>query len=137
MTSRAGADGSPGYMSSLPHTVRKGSPWGLTVPFRATTKKYKYSFRVFKEDPPVIELKTPLHDMYAYGATLSLPEVVVTNVSDDYTVEYFVSTPNGMMEALEEGASITLNSYGTYVLSVFVTDEHNVTFKKWTFKVEG
>ena len=108
-----------------------------TAPFRATTKKYKYSFRVFKEDPPVIELKTPLKETYAYGETISLPEVTVTNASNGYTVEYFVSTPNGTMTALTDGVPITLNSYGTYVLSVFVTDEHNVTFKKWTFKVEG
>lgn len=108
-----------------------------TVPFRATTKKYKYSFRVFKEDPPVIEIKTPLEKTYAYGESISLPEVTVTNVSNDYTVEYFISTPNGTMTALADGESITLNSYGTYVVSVFVTDEYNVTFKIWTFKVEG
>lgn len=108
-----------------------------TVPFRATTKKYKYTFRVHKEEPPVIELVSTLYDTYAYGETLVFPEISVTNASAEYTVDYYITKPNGTMSAITKEEIIKLDQYGVYALSVYVTDEYNVTFKRWTFKVEG
>ena len=108
-----------------------------TVPFRATNKKYKYTFRVHKDEPPVIALATELQETYKYGETLRLPELTIENVANGYTVDYYITKPNGMMIAITKDEIIKLDEYGTYALSVYVMDEHNVTFKRWTFKVEG
>ena len=90
-----------------------------------------------KDEPPVIELASTLYDTYAYGETLVFPEITVANASAEYTVDYYITKPNGTMSAITKEDVIKLDQYGVYALSVYVADEYNVTFKRWTFKVEG
>lgn len=107
------------------------------VPFRKTTYKYKYNFEVYKDELPEIELADSLQDTYSFGERLTFPDVAVTGATTGYKVEYFLVYPSGLTTILDDTKTVTLDKYGTYVLRVLVTDEHNVVSKSWKFKVEG
>ena len=107
-----------------------------TVPFRSSTKKYSFRFTVHKDILPEVSLANEFRDTYNKGETLTIPEVVVTNAANGYTVEYFIVAPNGLTTILKDEKTITLDQSGTYVLRVFVKDTYNVISKSWKFKVE-
>lgn len=108
-----------------------------SVPFRAGRKTYQYTFRVHQNEVAKVELTEQLNDSYRIGESITIPEAVVTGATGEYTVTYALSTPNGLQTHLQAGASVELKEYGTYVLSVYVQDKHNIVANIWTFKVEG
>lgn len=106
-----------------------------TVKYARGTRKYRYTFRVNKEEVPVIELTETWTEGYKIGDTFTLPKIAVTGAAADYTVDYFLVTPSGTTSFCEE--KTTLNEYGTYEFRVMVTDEYNVVTTTWRFTVEG
>ena len=106
-----------------------------TVPYRHTTRKYNYSFRVTKEETAEIALAGEWQTTRKIGETFALPNVTVTGAAEGYTVECYLVTPDGATKAITE--ALTLEQYGTYYFRVMVTDKHNVVTKSWKFTVEG
>lgn len=105
------------------------------VPFRNTTRKTNYTFRVFKEEPHEISFSEQLHDTYKLGMKLIIPDVAVTGAIGECTTQYVLINPNHAIQAVAAGDQIVLDIAGEYSLTVLVEDKHNIVTKTWYFKV--
>lgn len=105
------------------------------TPFLSTTQTINNVFRVFQEKIPEVDIKTALKQFYKVGDTLTVPDVAVVDNTGEYSVEIFIALPDGSTQKVKVGDTLKLENVGYYKLKVMVIDQHNITFRSWSFAV--
>lgn len=92
------------------------------------------SLTVKKDSLPEIALQG-LAKSYFKGDVLEIPDVTVSQAEKDYVVTMYLIMPSAKCVSVHGGDLLRLNSQGTYVLAVTVSDKFNTVSYSYRFGV--